>query len=94
MIQLFVLAWIAILFLYCLWDPFGPGRAEVRINPRVISDTEETAVFVGTLTIPRLRHIDGAEERSCTFDAKPQGVTGEMVRPMFSQTQSWRPGLD
>ena len=73
---------------------FGPGRAEVRINPRVISDTEETAVFVGTLTIPRLRHIDGAEERSCTFDAKPQGVSAEMVRPMFSQTQSWRPGLD
>ena len=95
MIQLFVLACGSpICFFRGLRGPWGPGKAEVRNNPRVTSDTEEASVFVGTLAIPRLRQIDGAGERGCTFDAKPQGVTVEMVRPMFSQTQSWRPGLD
>ena len=95
MIQLFVLAsGSPFCFFYSLRGPESPWKAEIRINPWVSSETEETFVFVGTLTAPRLHQIDGVGERGRTYRTEPRGVTVEMIRPMISQTKSWRPGLD
>ena len=89
MIQLFVLACGSpICFFRVLRGPWGPERTEIGINSQIVSDIEETSVFGGVLTAPRLHRVDGVGEEGHALVAMSRGASAEMIRPSVSHAKS------
>ena len=96
MIQLFVLACGSpICFFHVLRGPGGgPKRTEIEINSQIVSDIEETSVFDGMLTAPRLHQVDGVGGKGHALNALPRRASAEMIRPSISHAVSKGLGLN